>query len=125
MKKDKYNFLSCIFTVLLVVPRSSDQRLALVDRFTKSLSLLTDPDDIVLNFVTTSHGVQSETESLSDLVHKEAEGKMSQVQKLILKSKPNLCFVFKLNLISNCLLSQNPKRKILLNRGALLQNRCF
>ncbi|XP_074509923.1 centrosomal protein of 72 kDa [Sebastes fasciatus] len=51
--------------------RSSDQRLALVDRLTKRLSLLTDTDDIVLNFVATNHGSQSETQSHS--VHKKAE----------------------------------------------------
>lgn len=68
--------LSCIFTVLLVVLRSSDQRLALVEDFTKRLSLLTDTEDIVLNFVATNHGGQSETQSHS--VHKEVEGKMSK-----------------------------------------------
>ncbi|XP_028436264.1 centrosomal protein of 72 kDa isoform X3 [Perca flavescens] len=51
--------------------RSSDQRLALVENFTKRLSLLTDTEDIVLNFVATNHGGQSETQSHS--VHKEAE----------------------------------------------------
>lgn len=56
-----------------MVPRSSDQRLALVDRLAKRLSLLTDTDDIVLNFVATDHG--SETQSHSD--YKEAEGKRS------------------------------------------------
>ncbi|XP_070768716.1 centrosomal protein of 72 kDa [Enoplosus armatus] len=47
--------------------RCSDQRLASVDRLTKRLSLLTDTDDIVLNFVETNHGGQS------DSAHKEAE----------------------------------------------------
>ncbi|XP_078109210.1 centrosomal protein of 72 kDa isoform X6 [Sander vitreus] len=51
--------------------RSSDQRLALVEDFTKRLSLLTDTEDIVLNFVAMNHGGQSETQSHS--VHKEAE----------------------------------------------------
>nr|XP_033496672.1 centrosomal protein of 72 kDa isoform X3 [Epinephelus lanceolatus] len=51
--------------------RSSAQRLALVDRLTRRLSLRTDTDDIVLNFVATSHGGQSESKSES--VHKEAE----------------------------------------------------
>ncbi|XP_051262562.1 centrosomal protein of 72 kDa [Dicentrarchus labrax] len=53
--------------------RSSNQRLALVDRLTKRLSLLTDTDDIVLNFVGTNHGDQRKTPPLSDSVHKEAE----------------------------------------------------
>ncbi|XP_059195738.1 centrosomal protein of 72 kDa isoform X2 [Centropristis striata] len=53
-----------------VADQSSDQRLALVDRLTKRLSLLTDSDDIVLNFVATNHG-GSETQSHS--AHKEAE----------------------------------------------------
>ncbi|KAM9353330.1 centrosomal protein of 72 kDa [Symphorus nematophorus] len=53
--------------------RSSDQRLALVDRLTKKLSLLTDSDDIVLNFVATNHEGQSEAQPLSDSVHKDAE----------------------------------------------------
>uniref|UniRef100_A0A8C2Z641 Centrosomal protein 72 n=1 Tax=Cyclopterus lumpus TaxID=8103 RepID=A0A8C2Z641_CYCLU len=39
--------------------RSSDQRLASVDRLTKRRSLLTDTDDIVLNFVATNPGDQS------------------------------------------------------------------
>ncbi|XP_032375182.1 centrosomal protein of 72 kDa isoform X3 [Etheostoma spectabile] len=56
---------------LIADQRSSDQRLALVDNFTKSLSLLTDTEDIVLNFVVTNHGGQGETQSHS--VHKEAE----------------------------------------------------
>ncbi|XP_054477417.1 centrosomal protein of 72 kDa isoform X2 [Anoplopoma fimbria] len=47
--------------------RSSDQRLALVDRLTKRLSLLTDTDDIVLNFVATNHGDQSATQPHSVL----------------------------------------------------------
>ncbi|XP_034083977.1 centrosomal protein of 72 kDa isoform X1 [Gymnodraco acuticeps] len=51
--------------------RSSDQRLALVDRLTRRLSLLTDTDDIVLNFVARNHEGQSDTQSHS--VHKEAE----------------------------------------------------
>ncbi|KAM4580780.1 centrosomal protein of 72 kDa [Odontesthes bonariensis] len=50
--------------------RSSDRRLALVDRLTKRLSLPTDSQDIVLNFVATNHGGQSET--ISDTNHKEA-----------------------------------------------------
>ncbi|GAA6227097.1 centrosomal protein of 72 kDa isoform X2 [Lates japonicus] len=50
--------------------RSSNQRLALVDRLTKRLSLLTDTDDIVLNFVAMNHSDQSE---ISDSVHKEAD----------------------------------------------------
>ncbi|XP_034730704.1 centrosomal protein of 72 kDa isoform X2 [Etheostoma cragini] len=56
---------------LIADQRNSDQRLALVDNFTKSLSLLTDTEDIVLNFVVTNHGGQGETQSHS--VHKEAE----------------------------------------------------
>ncbi|XP_033496670.2 centrosomal protein of 72 kDa isoform X1 [Epinephelus lanceolatus] len=54
-----------------VADKSSAQRLALVDRLTRRLSLRTDTDDIVLNFVATSHGGQSESKSES--VHKEAE----------------------------------------------------
>ena len=46
--------------VLLVVPRSSDKRLFLVDHLTKRLSFLTDTD-IVLNFVVMNPGGQSET----------------------------------------------------------------
>ncbi|XP_034408831.1 centrosomal protein of 72 kDa isoform X2 [Cyclopterus lumpus] len=42
--------------------RSSDQRLASVDRLTKRRSLLTDTDDIVLNFVATNPGDQSATQ---------------------------------------------------------------
>ncbi|XP_023131270.2 centrosomal protein of 72 kDa isoform X2 [Amphiprion ocellaris] len=49
--------------------RSSNQRLALVNRLTKRLSLLTDSQDIVLNFVETNHRGRSETVSF----HKEAE----------------------------------------------------
>ncbi|XP_040899578.1 centrosomal protein of 72 kDa isoform X2 [Toxotes jaculatrix] len=49
--------------------KSSDQRLALVDRLTKRLSLLTDTDDVVLNFVAMNHEGQSET--ISDSVHNE------------------------------------------------------
>ncbi|KAM7383568.1 hypothetical protein PAMP_003208 [Pampus punctatissimus] len=57
--------------------RSSDQRLTLVDRLTQRLPLLTDTDDIVLNFVVTNHGGQSETDS----VHKEAESELSHLQR--------------------------------------------
>lgn len=46
-----------------------------MDRLTKRLSLLTDTDDIVLNFVAMNHSDQSE---ISDSVHKEADGKMSK-----------------------------------------------
>ncbi|XP_062255083.1 centrosomal protein of 72 kDa isoform X3 [Platichthys flesus] len=50
--------------------RSSDVRLAQVNRLTKRLSLLTEPDDIVLNFVEMNPGDQRET--ISDTVHKKA-----------------------------------------------------
>ncbi|KAI3360467.1 hypothetical protein L3Q82_002363 [Scortum barcoo] len=56
--------------------RCSNQRLALVDRLTKRLSLLTNTDDIVLNFVATNRGDQSE--ALSDSLHKEAEEEESK-----------------------------------------------
>ncbi|KAM6936685.1 centrosomal protein of 72 kDa [Lycodopsis pacificus] len=56
--------------------RSSDQRLALVDRLTRRLSLLTDTDDIVLNFAATNHGDQSATQAHSVLNEaKEEESK--------------------------------------------------
>ncbi|XP_075965181.1 centrosomal protein of 72 kDa isoform X2 [Anarhichas minor] len=56
--------------------RSSDQRLALVDRLTRRLSLLTDTDDIVLNFAATNHGDQSATQAHSVLKEaKEEESK--------------------------------------------------
>ncbi|TMS11049.1 Centrosomal protein of 72 kDa [Larimichthys crocea] len=55
------------------IMQSSDQRLALVDRLTKRLSLLTDTDDIVMNFVATNHGDRSETLPFFDSLHKEAE----------------------------------------------------
>ncbi|XP_034408830.1 centrosomal protein of 72 kDa isoform X1 [Cyclopterus lumpus] len=45
-----------------VADQSSDQRLASVDRLTKRRSLLTDTDDIVLNFVATNPGDQSATQ---------------------------------------------------------------
>ncbi|KAG7242090.1 hypothetical protein INR49_024136 [Caranx melampygus] len=51
--------------------RSSGQRLAVIDRLTKRLSLGTDPDDIILNFVTMNHGDKSET--ISESVVKETE----------------------------------------------------
>lgn len=60
---------------MLVVPRSSDQRLAVIDRLTRRLSLGTDPDDIILNFVTMNRGDRSET--ISESVLEEAEGKVS------------------------------------------------
>ncbi|XP_045900023.1 centrosomal protein of 72 kDa isoform X2 [Micropterus dolomieu] len=47
--------------------RSSGPRMALVDRLTKRLSLLTDTDDILLNFVATNHGDHG------DSVHKEED----------------------------------------------------
>ncbi|XP_072250477.1 centrosomal protein of 72 kDa isoform X1 [Leuresthes tenuis] len=56
--------------------RSSDQRLAFVGRLTKRLSLSTDSQDIVLNFVATNPGGQSET--ISDTNHKEATGKIEK-----------------------------------------------
>ncbi|XP_044215598.1 centrosomal protein of 72 kDa isoform X1 [Thunnus albacares] len=68
---------SSVFAVLLAITRSSDQRLALVDRLTKRLSLLTDTDDVVLNFVATDHEGQSETDS----VRKEAESQLTHQQR--------------------------------------------
>ncbi|XP_029928001.1 centrosomal protein of 72 kDa isoform X3 [Myripristis murdjan] len=53
--------------------RSSDQRLASVDRLTKRFCLLDDTDDNVLNFVAERNGGQSETQSLSDSSYKETE----------------------------------------------------
>nr|XP_046254632.1 centrosomal protein of 72 kDa isoform X2 [Scatophagus argus] len=53
--------------------RGSNQRLALVNRLTKRLSLLTDTDDIVLNFVATDHGCQNEAQPLSDSVQVKRE----------------------------------------------------
>ncbi|XP_026225713.1 centrosomal protein of 72 kDa isoform X2 [Anabas testudineus] len=50
--------------------QSSHKRLALADRLTKRLSLLTDSDDIVLNFVSMNVGEQKEMHS--DYVHKDA-----------------------------------------------------
>ena len=63
---------------LAVLSRSSDKRLALVDRLTKRLSLLTDTNDIVLNFVAMNPGGQSGT--ISDSVDRETvtDGKMSK-----------------------------------------------
>uniref|UniRef100_UPI0037E79C35 centrosomal protein of 72 kDa n=1 Tax=Semicossyphus pulcher TaxID=241346 RepID=UPI0037E79C35 len=61
--------------------RSIDQRLALVDRLTKRLSLATDTDDIVLNFVEKDRRGQSETLYVSDSGHrevKEPKGEESQ-----------------------------------------------
>lgn len=69
--------ISSVFAVLLAITRSSHQRLALVDRLTKRLSLVTDTDDIVLNFVATNHGSQSETDS----VQKEAESQLIHLQR--------------------------------------------
>ena len=129
--------LSWIFTVLFVFPRSSDQRLASVDRLAKRLSLLTDTDDIVLNFVATDHG--SETQSHS--VHKEAEGKRLGYSS-VAEQAPHVqrlspwanCQIWIKPLFARSIyvlfsnLSQNPKRtnqKILQNRGVLLRNRWF
>lgn len=64
-----------------MVPRGSDQRLALVDRLTKRLSLLTDTNDIVLNIAATNHGGQSKAQPLSDSIHKGTEGKMSKSKR--------------------------------------------
>ncbi|KAM9722670.1 centrosomal protein of 72 kDa [Menidia menidia] len=50
--------------------RSGDQRSALVNSLTKRLSLPTDTQDVVLNFVTASHGGQSET--IYDSIYNEA-----------------------------------------------------
>lgn len=69
--------ISSVFAVLLAITRSSHQRLALVDRLTKRLSLVTDTDDIVLNFVATNHGSQSETDS----VQKEVESQLIHLQR--------------------------------------------
>lgn len=76
---------TCIFTVLLIISRSCHQRLALVDRLTKKLSLLTDTDDIVLNFDTVNP--RDQKEMVTDSVHKDTEGKMS-------KSKSSFVFSF-------------------------------
>ncbi|CAN9514284.1 unnamed protein product [Ophioblennius macclurei] len=53
------------------VPRSSNQRLALVDRITKRFSPLTDSHDIVLNFIETNTSGQRGI--TSDSPHEEAE----------------------------------------------------
>ncbi len=74
-KKNCHHHSLCLCCLASVVSRSSNQRLALVDRLTKRRSLLTDSDDIVLNFVE-DRGSQSEGWPLSDSFHKEAEGKM-------------------------------------------------
>ncbi|XP_041649576.1 centrosomal protein of 72 kDa [Cheilinus undulatus] len=60
--------------------RGTNKRLALVDRLTKRLSLGTDTNDIVLNFVEKDLRGQSETQSLSTSVHKGTED--SRVQEL-------------------------------------------
>ncbi|KAM6995316.1 centrosomal protein of 72 kDa [Tautogolabrus adspersus] len=53
--------------------RRCNRRLALVDRLTKRLSLVTDTDDIVLNFVEKDQRDQRETGALSASVRKEAD----------------------------------------------------
>ncbi|XP_070821867.1 centrosomal protein of 72 kDa [Chaetodon trifascialis] len=53
--------------------RSRNQRLGVVDSLTKRTSLFTDSDDIVMNFVATNHGDQSEAWPLADPIHKEAK----------------------------------------------------
>lgn len=63
--------------VLLVVPRSSDQRLALVERVTKRLSLLTDTNDVVLNFAA-SHLEGHEARPFSNSLPKTTEGMKSK-----------------------------------------------
>lgn len=60
--------------------KTSDQRLALVDRLTKKLSLQTGTNDIVLNFVKTNHGDLNEPQSLTD-VHKEMQPKLTHLQQ--------------------------------------------
>lgn len=64
----------CISLCCLLVSRSCDQRVAFVDPLTKGLSLLTDTDDVVLNFVGINPGDQSATQAQS--VPKEATGEM-------------------------------------------------
>ncbi|XP_026149371.1 centrosomal protein of 72 kDa isoform X2 [Mastacembelus armatus] len=58
--------------------RGSQPRLALVNCLTKRLSLLTDTDDIVLNFAAINHG---ESETTSDFVHKKAEESKEEESK--------------------------------------------
>ncbi|XP_039974495.1 centrosomal protein of 72 kDa isoform X2 [Xiphias gladius] len=76
--------------------QSSDQRLALVDRLTKRLSLLTDTGDIVLNFV--NHGGQSETisevaqeprkEESKDFTEQRSSTPTQETAKSILRNPP-------------------------------------
>lgn len=96
-----------------MVPRSSDQRLALVDRLTKRLSLLTDTDDIVMNFVATNHGDRSETLPFFDSLHKEAEGKMSKSKSQFSKQNhtSRICFRFCFQTYVNCLSSASDSKE--------------
>ncbi|KAM9852124.1 centrosomal protein of 72 kDa [Aulostomus maculatus] len=62
--------------------RSSDPRLALVDHLTKRLSLLADPDEIVLNFAATGRdGGQSEAQPLSDSFHPDTSHQQREPRK--------------------------------------------
>lgn len=63
-----------------MAPRTSNQRLALVDRLTKRLSLLTDTNDIVLDFVETNHGDLNEPRSFTTVL-KETQPKLTHVQQ--------------------------------------------
>lgn len=69
-----------MFAVLLIIPRSQ-QRLALVDRLTKRLSLPTDTDDIILNFVAMNRSHKKEMDS--DSIKRDAVGKISKSKSLI------------------------------------------
>ncbi|XP_030014465.1 centrosomal protein of 72 kDa [Sphaeramia orbicularis] len=60
--------------------RTRNQRLAVVDRLTKRLSLLTDTNDIVLNFVETNHGDPNEPQSFTDVL-KETQPKLTHLQQ--------------------------------------------
>lgn len=66
--------------VLLVVPRSSDQRLALVERVTKRLPLLNDTNDVVLNFAASHLEGHSEAQPFSSSLPQTTEGMKSKFE---------------------------------------------
>lgn len=61
--------------------RISSQRLGLVDRICKRLSLQKDSDDIVLNFVAPNPGDRNEAQSIVDVVHKKKRSHLTHLQQ--------------------------------------------
>lgn len=69
--------------LFFVACRSSELRMASVNRLTRKLSILDDSDEVVLNFVAKSNWGQSEPQTLTGSLHKELESQLYHLQGMV------------------------------------------